>query len=99
MHARTVAVPTVPTVVIHTMAVPTMVILTMAVPIAHASSYSADQYCRLYILPPCAPYHSTHQMAFYILRIADPGSLALAKSTAPYLVAMMLRCTARSPCA
>jgi|NorSeaMetagenome_1021524.scaffolds.fasta_scaffold24310_3 hypothetical protein len=32
-------------------------------------------------------------MAFYILRLADPGSLALAKSTAPYLVALMLRCS------
>ena len=35
-------------------------------------------------------------MAFYILRVADPGSLALAKSTAPYLVALMLRCSGQT---
>ena len=40
-----------------------------------------------------AGYTANNQMAFYILRSADPGSLALFKSTAPYLVALMLRCT------
>ena len=51
------------------------------------------------LLHPTPPYstllHPTppYQMAFYILRVADPGSLSLAKSTAPYLVALMLRCS------
>ena len=52
-----------------------------------------DRRVMLHYAGLSAAYTFNNQMAFYILRVADPGSLALAKSTAPYLVAMMLRCS------
>ena len=45
-----------------------------------------DRRVMLHYVGLSAAYTFNNQMAFYILRAADPGSLALAKSTAPYLV-------------
>ena len=56
-------------------------------------SEGVDVRVLLHYVGLSAAYTFNNQMAFYILGVADPGSLALAKSMAPYLVALMLRCT------
>mmetsp|Transcript_25081 Transcript_25081/g.54783 ORF Transcript_25081/g.54783 Transcript_25081/m.54783 type:complete len:360 (+) Transcript_25081:235-1314(+) len=40
-----------------------------------------------------AMYTINNQMSFYVLVVADPGSLALGKSVAPYLCALLLQLT------
>jgi UDP-sugar transporter A1/2/3 len=37
-------------------------------------------------------YTVNNQLSFYCLELADPGSMALGKSIAPYLCALLLRC-------
>ena len=37
-------------------------------------------------------YTINNQLSFYCLEVADPGSMALGKSIAPYLCALLLRC-------
>uniref|UniRef100_A0A7S0LQF7 Sugar phosphate transporter domain-containing protein n=1 Tax=Coccolithus braarudii TaxID=221442 RepID=A0A7S0LQF7_9EUKA len=40
-----------------------------------------------------AMYTINNQLSFYVLMVADPGSLALGKSVAPYLCALLLQMT------
>lgn len=63
---------------------------------AEAWREGVDRRVLLHYVGLSAAYTFNNQMAFYILRVADPGSLALAKSTAPYLVALMLRCSGQT---
>ena len=47
----------------------------------------------LHYLAMSALYTANNQLSFYVLEVADPGTMSLGKSVAPYLCALLLRFT------
>ena len=47
----------------------------------------------LHYLGLSALYTANNQLSFYVLEVADPGTMSLGKSIAPYLCALLLRLT------
>ena len=71
-------------------------------PAAHAPrsrphAWRAQTKIVLHYLGLSALYTLNNQLSFYCLEIADPGSMALGKSIAPYLCALLLRVNPWSP--